>query len=142
MGENWSVLCEPLPGCLWPTVWRSSRAGLGPSKATRLANYSAWITVLFSGPGVSQSKVWRRDGRRLTTLSTCSFSLFGLPTMIWKLIGATCKIARFCISGLGLPGMLGLLHCSVLPGLAFRGLPCVGGSICCIGPGAASKDLS
>ena len=142
LGENQRVLCKPLPGCLLPTAWRSLRAGLGPSKVTRLANYFAQITVRFSGPRVSQSKVWRKDGRRLTNLSTCSFLLFGLPTLIWKLMGATYRIVRSCISGLGLPGMLGLLHCSVHPGPACQGLLCVGGSICCIGPGAASKDPS
>ena len=77
-GRNQRVLCEPLPGCLLLTAWRSLRAGLGPSKATRLANYFAQITILFSGPRVSHTKVWRKDGRRLTNLSTCSFSLFGL----------------------------------------------------------------
>ena len=93
LGENQRVLCKPLPGCLLPTAWRSLRAGLGPSKVTRLANYFAQITVRFSGPRVSQSKVWRKDGRRLTNLSTCSFLLFGLPTLIWKLMGATYRIA-------------------------------------------------
>ena len=43
-------------------------------------------------------------------------------------MGATCRIAGSCISGLALPGMLGLLHCSVRPGPACQGFALVGTS--------------